>query len=156
MKFVVERMRAFFRLSAAERTIVLEATAALCFTWLGLRLVGFRRWSMILRRMANPPSPAVHSASMLPAAEVIARMEAAAARNLFHANCLERSMVLWWLLSSRGISSELRIGAQKSPGKFEAHAWVECERVILNNVDDIHSHFVPFDGPLTSPETSAP
>lgn len=87
---------------------------------------------------------------------MIARLESAAARNLFHrSSCLERSIVLCWLLRSRGIPAELRVGAQKHVERFEAHAWVECEGIVLNDADDIHSHFVPFDGPVTPAETTS-
>ena len=55
-------------------------------------------------------------------------MEDAAARNLFfHTNCLEQSLVLWWLLRRRGIAADLRIGARKDSDRFEAHAWVEFD-----------------------------
>lgn len=64
-------------------------------------------------------------------------------------------MVLCWLLRTRGIPAELRVGAQKQVGRFQAHAWVECEGVILNDADDIHAHFVPFDGPVTPAETTS-
>lgn len=154
----MDRWRAFLRLTPLERVIVLEAATALLATWFGLRLLGFRRWSAVLRRMTNAALPTRNpGVLMLPSARLIARMEAAAARNLFfHANCLERSMVLSWLLFSRGIPSELRVGAKKCSETFQAHAWVECEGVVLNDLDDVHSHFVPFDGPLASPETTSP
>ncbi len=40
--------------------------------------------------------------------------------------CLVQSLVLSRLLSARGISSRLVIGAHSSP-QFEAHAWIEHE-----------------------------
>lgn len=40
--------------------------------------------------------------------------------------CLVESLVLSDLLSARGISSTLVIGAHSSPN-FVAHAWVECD-----------------------------
>ena len=62
-------------------------------------------------------------------------------------------MVLWWLLRSRGIPVELRVGARKHSERFEAHAWVEFGGTVLNDADGQHAHFVPFDGPITSMET---
>jgi len=62
-------------------------------------------------------------------------------------------MVLWWLLQARGIAADLRIGARKETGRFEAHAWVETGGAVLNDADGEHIHFVPFDGPISSMET---
>ena len=42
----------------------------------------------------------------------------------FHATCLEQSLTLWYLLQKQSIPTDLRIGARKAAGKFEAHAWV--------------------------------
>ncbi|MFZ3216980.1 MAG: lasso peptide biosynthesis B2 protein [Candidatus Acidiferrales bacterium] len=146
-----ERWRRFRRLSGYERGIVLEAAGGLLATWLGLRLAGFRRWKSALGWLG----PSANAAGQLPAAarkesaEVIARLCAAAARNFFCAtNCLEQSLVLWWLLRRRGIAAELRIGARKEQERFEAHAWVEVDSAALENGGAEHRHFVPFEGPI--------
>ncbi len=155
MKSVVDKWRGFLRLTGFERGIVVEAAVALTVTWAGLRLAGFRRWKTALAWFApstvqNSPS----NSSTLESARAIARMESAAARNLFfHASCLEQSMVLCWLLRSRGIPVELRVGARKHSEGFEAHAWVEFAGTVLNDPDEQHVHFVLFDGPITSMET---
>ena len=149
---MMERWRRFWRLCGFERGVVIEATAALLATWLGLRLTGFRRWKSVLAWL-SPSADAIarlRGASQKESAQVIARMEAAAARNLlFSTNCLEQSLVLWWLLRRRGIAAELRIGARKEVGRFEAHAWVEVDSVVLNDSGAEHRHFVPFDGPIS-------
>src|SRR5271154_2404191 len=148
----MERWQRFWRLSGYERGVVLEATGGLLATWLGLRLAGFRRWKSTLERL----SPSTNWVTREPgesqkqSAELIARMAAAAARNLFFGtNCLEQSLVLWWLLRRLGISAELRIGARKEVGRFEAHAWVEVDSVVLNDAGAEHRHFVPFEGPIS-------
>jgi hypothetical protein len=152
---MMERWNRFWRLSGFERGVVIEATGALFATWLGLRLAGFRRWKRVLAWLspsANEIAP-LQGASPKESAQVIARMEAAAARNLFFStNCLEQSLVLWWLLRRLGIAAELRIGARKEVGRFEAHAWVEADSVVLNDAGAGHRHFVPFDGPISTME----
>jgi len=149
---MMERWHRFWRLSGFERGVVIEATAALLATWLGLRLAGFRRWKSVLGWLspsANANAP-LQGTPEKESAEVIARMEAAAARNhFFSTNCLEQSLVLWWLLRRLGIAAELRIGARKEFGRFEAHAWVEVDSVVLNDAGAEHRHFVPFDGPIS-------
>ena len=152
---MIERWKRFRRLSAFERGVVLEAMGGLLATWGGLRLIGFRRWERVLEVFAPPVNTtrSAQSASVQDAALLIARMQAAAARNLFfHPNCLERSLVLRWLLRRRGIDAVLRIGARKESERFEAHAWVELDSQVLNDASAEHRHFVPFERPILSME----
>ncbi len=149
----METWRGFWRLSGFERGIALEAAAGLTVTWLGLRLAGFRRWKSLLGWLA----PRVVADADL--VEYFARRNSAAdcadgrggsAKSFFGTNCLEQSLVLWWLLRIRGIAAELRIGARKDLNRFEAHAWVEFHGAILNGFGEEHLHFSPFEGQATS------
>jgi Transglutaminase-like superfamily len=153
---MIERCKRFQRLSAFEQGMVLEAAGGLLATWAGLRVIGFRRWERVLAVFAAPASAtgSGHGKSVEEPALLIARMEDAAARNLFlHTNCLERSLVLWWLLRRRGIEAVLRIGVRKDSHRFEAHAWVELDSEVLNGTSEEHRHFVPFEKPILSMET---
>lgn len=153
----MDKWTGFWQLSGFERGIVIEAAVALVATWVGLRLAGFQRWNFVLSRSASSKCKSVEPNFLaLASAQAIAGMESIAARNLpFRSSCLERSMVLQWLLRNRGIPAELRIGAQKRSERFEAHAWVEWDGVVLNDADDVHVHFVPFDGPIASGEPAS-
>lgn len=97
-------------------------------------------------------------ASRLPAAdamEVSRRLawivEVVARRGPWPANCLQRSVVLWWFLRRRGISSEIRIGVRRRPATasgsqgLDFHAWVELDGVVLNDRSDIRGRFATFD-----------
>jgi Transglutaminase-like superfamily len=136
--------------------MALGAAVALAATWAGLRLVGFRRWRILLVRLA-PPKPAATQPlepARIETAREIARIQQAVSRHLiFHASCLEQSLVLWWLAARRGIAAELRIGARKQAGRFEAHAWVELGSLVLNDSGEAHQHFAPFDRSIISMET---
>ena len=152
---MIKRWKRFRRLGAFERGVVLEATGGLLATWAGLRLIGFRRWERVLAVFAPPANTTgpARGASVQESALIIARMQAAAARNLFfRANCLEQSLVLWWLLRRRGIDAALRIGARKDSNRFEAHAWLELNSQVLNDASAEHRHFVPFERPILSME----
>ncbi|MBS1842021.1 MAG: lasso peptide biosynthesis B2 protein, partial [Acidobacteria bacterium] len=71
-----------------------------------------------------------------------ARMVRAAARHgLGNPSCLEESLVLAYLLRRQGIEAQLRIGVKKNIPKFEAHAWVECDGVALNETEALHDHY---------------
>jgi hypothetical protein len=149
---MMELWQKCWRLSGYQRGIALEAAGGLLATWLGLRLAGFRRWKSVLAWLAPSANPTMRrqNASQRELAELIARLAAAAARNVFFGtNCLEQSLVLWWLLRRRGISAELRIGARKEFERFEAHAWVEVDSAVLNDASAEHLQFIPFDGPIS-------
>jgi len=45
--------------------------------------------------------------------------------------CLEKALVLYSLLRSRGIAAELTIGTAKKSGAFKAHAWVELHGQVI-------------------------
>jgi hypothetical protein len=78
--------------------------------------------------------------------------EVAAERGPWPANCLQRSVTLWWFLHRRGIDADLRIGVRPRPGasslgtdRLEFHAWIEHRNVVLNEVPDIRRRFATFD-----------
>jgi len=73
----------------------------------------------------------------------------------FQANCLERSLALWWTLRLGGIQADLHIGGRKSGESFEAHAWVECSGQVLNDDADVHKHYARFDAPVVAIEADS-
>jgi hypothetical protein len=154
LQTVIRKWRRFSNLAGFERTIVVEAAAGLVATRVGLRVLGFRRWKAVLSHLAPPLRERDLAPLIGDSVKMVLQMESAAARNLFfRPNCLERSMILWWLLRSRGIAADLRFGARKHGQRFEAHAWVECCGVVLDGPDETHLEFVPFDGPITALDT---
>jgi Transglutaminase-like superfamily len=151
----MQTWRRFWELSGDARGIVLEAAAVLLVTRVGLRAAGFARWKAALASL-TPATVATRASGRaeIEIARAIARWETAAARHLpFPANCLDRSMTLWWLLRRRGIAADLRIGARKESGRFEAHAWVELGGEALDDAGGEHRHFQPFKAARASMET---
>jgi hypothetical protein len=157
----MERWRGFWRFKPAERRIVLEAATALSATWVGLRVLGFRRWNATIERFmlgqrsgaSSGNASRAHSSDVDMASITAMRLDLAARNMFFRTNCLERSLALRWLLRRRGIATELRIGARKESALFEAHAWIELDGVVLNDPDEAHLHFAPFEGEITALET---
>jgi hypothetical protein len=110
-----------------------------------------RRWKELLVRLAPlrtaGPSAALSGQPDMNVARRVAAIQEAVTRHLpWQASCLEKSLVLWWQLGRSGIAAEMRIGARKEAGRFEAHAWVELGNVVLNDSGETHMHFAPFDG----------
>lgn len=83
-------------------------------------------------------------------------VEVAARRGPWPANCLQRSLVLWFLLRRRGLPAELRIGVRRTPdtgtgGPLLFHAWVEQDGVVLNDAPDMRERFATFDRAILPP-----
>ena len=141
------RWRRFRRLSGFERGVVLEAAVELPIAWLGVRLLGFRLCEAAFQkpRIASRETK-LPTAETLDVARRIAHLRAATAASLFfRTGCLEQSLVLRGMLRSRGMNPELRIGARKKANRFEAHAWVELDGIVLDGGGTEHLHFVPFE-----------
>jgi len=138
--------RKFWALSPVNRGVLLQAIVLFPCIALGLRLLSFKALCNLLERSL----PAVAASSTWQRrAETIARLvQAAATHGVWRTNCLQRSLLLWWLLRRRGIAAELRIGVSRQTDHFEAHAWVECEGVVLGDRPDIHQTFAPFSEPI--------
>src|ERR1700676_195753 len=144
-----EPLRRFRALEPNARGIFLRAAALLPLVSLSLRLRGFRSTQASLQKRmggavsggCDPSNPANAERTALTARMV----RSAAYRSLGTATCLERSLALWWLLERQGIASSVRIGTRKTGQKFEAHAWVECDGVALNEPEEVHKHYAAFD-----------
>ena len=145
-----ERLQRFRNLPAPGRALFLRAAALLPWVALRLRLQGFQATNRSLQNT----SWEIGSPEFVPTtdrAALTARMVRAAARHgLGSPSCLEESLVLVYLLRGQGIASRLRIGVKKNTPKFEAHAWVECEGVALNEVEALHDHYAPFEAEFTA------
>jgi hypothetical protein len=160
----VSSLRKLRALPWEERWLLVQASLLLPLTALVVHTIGVGRWQRVLARQtpfkktpisdsrsATGESTGVSDAagegpSAIQKARVIAKTVRVAARHgFYHANCLEQSLVLWWLLARKGIESELRFGARKEDVRLEAHAWVECCGVPLNEAADVHEQFRPFE-----------
>ena len=129
------------RLSPREFWILAQAMALLPTVRLVLRVATIARLQSLGGRAAHRASPNRLSP------EAMARLvRIAAERGVVRANCLEQSLVLQWLLQRQGIDARISFGARKADKKVEAHAWVECSGLALNEDRDVCLHFSPFEG----------
>lgn len=64
------------------------------------------------------------------------------------ANCLDRSLTLWWLLHRQGLEATLKFGVRKVEAVLEAHAWVELGGRALNDSEDVRQRYEAFDDPI--------
>jgi hypothetical protein len=150
---LAEKWRRFWRRPPDERSLIIRVMALLPLTEAGLRVMGFRRWKEIVERflLSDLPQRTIESGQQQELAIKITRaVRSVELHGLSCPNCLERSMVLWWLLRQAGIPGELHIGARKSESQLEAHAWVELSGRVLNDSVDVHQHYSRFDAPIAA------
>ncbi len=132
-------------------------------TGVAISLFGVGRWQQALGHSRlpkaklsplreSPKSSTIGSRSLeINEARKIARLVRAAANHgVYRANCLQQSLVLWWLLERNGIESKICFGARKEQQKLEAHAWVECFGLALNEDQGVERRFSPFGGVTAS------
>ncbi|MFP8781180.1 lasso peptide biosynthesis B2 protein [Hydrogenophaga sp. RWCD_12] len=128
-------------LTAEQRSVLLSAWCLLPLVWLALWTLGLPR--LQVRMMAR--APGAGAPDLVRARDLGRAVNIAASLTPFPVTCLTRSLLLGWMLSRRGMASELRIGVQLSQGVFKAHAWIECEGVPVNDRADVAADFAPFD-----------
>jgi hypothetical protein len=150
-------------LSWAERAILAQALFLLPINALALRWVSLKRWRAVLVACSplrdNALESPSHASILAQASLVQARLtnrtvDRAVRYGLFNANCLHRSLTLWWLLRRHGISSELKVGARIHDKQCQAHAWVEYSGEVLNDSEDVTERFPPFNRALIPTEAN--
>ena len=128
-------------LNGADQRTLLAAAFWMPWFWLGLRVWGLPRFQARLQRREL----ASEATMTLPDTQALGRLVNIAARHtLGPRTCLTRSLLLGWLLSRRGVESQLRIGVRLTNGVLDAHAWVECEGVPVNDQSDVGTQFASF------------
>lgn len=137
---MLHKWQKFHELSSQEKILLVQALFLLPVNVLGLRVFGFRRWQAALEKLLAKRQ----TNSVIATAPDIARVVNLVSAQMFRAICLPRSMTLWWMLGRRGIASELRIGVRKEASIFTAHAWLECQGIVLNDSAEVSTNFAAF------------
>ena len=140
-------------LTAMQKRTLLAAWLWLPLFWLGLRVLGLPRFQAWLHK-----TPARSDLSLtLPLIKALGEAVNIASRHTpFPVTCLTRSLLLGWLFRRRGVASDLRIGVRLTQGAFDAHAWVECEGVPVNDRPDVSAQFASFGDLIPSKSFQAP
>jgi hypothetical protein len=120
------RWRRFARLPAADRLFLLRAACLQLAAALALRLRPLSTLTAALERRAErsrraaavPPS----SAELDRWAELVSLADR---HGLLPASCLQRALILGWIMSGRGMRPSIRISVAKQAQALQAHAWVE-------------------------------
>lgn len=135
-------------LSWSELILLMQALLLLPLVAFGIKYFGFRRFYGAIANL-NRRKDKVQERGGIKQARAIAKLvEIANRHGLYRPNCLQKSLLLWWLLQQQNIESELRIGVRKKTEVLEAHAWVEYQGCVLNDRSDVDQHFAPFAGAI--------
>jgi hypothetical protein len=141
------KLHKLLQLSLAEEGTLLQAAMMLPLSAFALRVAGLKSWQETLSRFRLRSAPPLsHPAiSVARQARRTARLVMTASRRrAYRFSCLSESVTLWWLLRRQGIESVVYVGVRKPTSRLEAHAWVECSGVVLNDADDVRERFAAF------------
>ena len=67
-------------------------------------------------------------------------------------SCLDRSILMWFVMRQHGLDADLRVGVRREPtgngdgGELVAHAWVEYFGLVVNDDPGVATSYVVFDG----------
>jgi hypothetical protein len=145
-----QQIQRFRALRQPARRLFLRAFVLLPLVSISLKWRGFRRTKAFLERFIRGPHLSKNLNVPARIALTARMVRAAGYYGIGHPNCLNLSLALWWLLARQGIASDLRVGVRKESEKLEAHAWVECGGVPLNEPELNHQQFAAFESALAS------
>lgn len=137
-------------LSQQERLLLVQAFILLPTIAFSLQIWGMQRTQTVLfnlsaKTLLSMPSSSEVQDQIKQTAFIV---EKAAHYSRLWSNCLRKSLVLWFLLRRRGVISELRIGVRRENATFQAHAWVEYQGIVLNDMPNVREQFVMFESSI--------
>jgi hypothetical protein len=136
----IGKLRRWFELPPPKRVLLLQALTLVTGARVALKVLPFSVVRRALSKLATPPtaSPApAHLGEVIWAIETIGRQFPGVG------TCLTQALAAHVLVGRSGHKSHLRIGvARSADGKFDAHAWLESDGVILIGSAS-HARYVP-------------
>ena len=117
-------------------------------TSIWMQFFGFKRSYIFMGRISGLASKVFgRSNTPIQKAEQIARYVVVTNRRLsfYQARCLPESLLLWGLLRSLGFNAAFCLGVRTITGPLEAHAWVEFQGSVLNDIPYANRIYNTFD-----------
>lgn len=151
LTLVPQKLYSLWNLEPVSRGLLLRGLGLLPCVALSLKCLGVKRTQAALQRLFPVSVLSLSEQELTTQIAKTARMvRIATSYYQPWANCLKKSLVLWSLLRQQGICSEVKIGVRRNAGAFEAHAWVERDGNVLNDVRDVGDRFAAFERSLDS------
>ena len=130
---ILRKLRTLRSLGWGGTCLIAEATVLTIVVPVGFGLFGVARTQAGLRRWASLRCGNRQSEDLQTLILAVRRAQRVGQRTSgITVSCLTRSFVLWALLRSRGVDTDLRVGFRKRGEILEGHAWVEHNGVPLN------------------------
>lgn len=145
----MDRIKSFFSLNRQERGVVARSILLLPISRLMTRLLGYKAWHKALLNRRGPQK--------IDFAAKDGRAYGSLVNDTSYSlpgsyNCLQRSLVLQYLLQKKYGVGELRIGVASDSVGIRAHAWVEMNGEVVNDSPAITEQFAPFDSEILPPD----
>ena len=131
-----------FRLDRGDRVLAARALAWLVAATAAVRFFSYAR---VTRAVARIPRG---RGSITPAECATAVRRAA---TIWPAGCLPQAIAGYCLLRRAGLAPVIRLGVAREQQRFDAHAWLECDGVIVTGGDMERPY-----APLPSTERPSP
>jgi len=122
----------FWALESAQKRRFIQAYFLLGVMRARVLLTSFKRLSKALQH--HPEKISDHSledAQLEEAIEIGQAVRLAARYTLWDSNCLAQALTAQRMLKQRGIGGMFFLGVKKDQQQLEAHAWLQCDEVIL-------------------------
>jgi hypothetical protein len=131
------------RLFGADGFALVEALTRLIAVDTRLRRGGFRHViERAQRQIASSPTGS-HAGDVARARRYAGLLQIASRAPFPRARCLHQSLALYLWLRDDGVASVLRIGVRKDGGVLRAHAWVELDGQVVNDLPASVGEFTP-------------
>jgi len=143
---IARKFRTFRQLDPGLRPLVLEAIVLPLLIRVGFSVLGIPKAPQLLARWAGAKAA---KAPERPVDLIVAatRAQRIVKRSLgIEGTCLVRSLALQAMLRRRGVETSLRIGVRKVETALEGHAWLEHDGRPINEVPEVVSTYVLFEG----------
>jgi hypothetical protein len=119
---------------------VAEAWLTVAWVDMAVRWLPYRLWRPWLRVV--PPTGRASAHDLKTLADWV---EIGASHYPRPVSCLPRALALRAMLSRRGLSASVRIGAGRQGETVLAHAWVEHDGQVLNDAPDVRERYIPLE-----------
>lgn len=144
---VKNRLRQLIELSPLQWRILLFSIFLLPLIALSLEIYSFKqtkkKMSQFIPSGIDENTP--NEQDLVNVKSISRAVAIAGNHGIYRTNCLKQSLLLWWFLARRGVSTEIKYGIEDEPVEtFSAHAWVEYDGVNISNPEETVQRFSGF------------
>lgn len=126
----MRKLRKFFGLSSSDRSLLIKSLATLYIVRIGLLLLSFKTlWNLLsIITFDKDDDQSVNQAFI----DKVVWAVTVTSRYVPGASCLAQALATYMFLRPRVPETNIQIGVLRSDsGEFKAHAWVECQGVVV-------------------------